>query len=60
MRADGLDRLKEHRFRIRLGSFLISMVLSLGLYAAARADFSGLTWILIGIMAFNQLILLFL
>ena len=60
MRVDGLDWLKEHRFRIRLGSFLISMVLSLGLFAAARTGFSGLTWILIGIMAFNQLILLFL
>jgi hypothetical protein len=60
MKGSWLNWLKDRRFRFQLGSFLAAILLALGLYAAGQADLPGTTWALLALMAFNQLLLLFL
>lgn len=60
MKEDWLNWLEGRRFRFQLGSFLAAILLALGLYAAGQAGLHGLTWGLLALTAFNQLLLLFL
>lgn len=55
----GKGWLARRRFPIRLGTFLVSLMLAVGLFAAGKNDLPSVVWILLGLMALNQAVLLF-
>ena len=50
--ANALDWLSENKYQVLLTAFLLMIVSAVGMFSAAQNDIDLLIWVLIGVVAF--------
>ena len=56
--ANALDWLSENKYRVHLTAFLLMIVSAVGMFIAAQNDIDVLIWVLIGVVAFANLVVM--
>ena len=51
-----MDWLSENKYQVHLTAFLLMIVSAVGMFFAARNDIDVLIWVLIGVVAFANLV----
>ena len=51
-----MDWLSENKYQVHLTAFLLMIVSAVGMFLAARNDIDVLIWVLIGVVAFANLV----
>lgn len=56
--AIALDWLSENKHQVHLTAFLLMMLSAVGMFLAAQNDINALIWVLIGVVAFANLVVM--